>query len=147
MNERLYTVDEIAAILELHPRTVRRFIKEGKLTARKIGKQWRIPRSALDSLVEFDQTPPETNPPKRSAVAIKVSAVVDIPVSHQDEAWRISSSVLAVTNGKGPEYGEVRYDYLFLEAEKTARFMFWGDARFIGNMLVLLDGITREKRA
>lgn len=45
--ERLYTVTEIAKILHLHPETVRRFIKSGRMEALKHGREWIITHSML----------------------------------------------------------------------------------------------------
>jgi excisionase family DNA binding protein len=44
-----YSVDEVAKLLGFHPDTVRLWCREGKLPgARKFGRDWRIPRSALE---------------------------------------------------------------------------------------------------
>jgi excisionase family DNA binding protein len=45
--ERLYLVHEIAEILHLHPVTVRRFIREKRLPAVKLGRDWRISQGML----------------------------------------------------------------------------------------------------
>lgn len=45
--ERRYTVDEVAAILQVHAQTVRRWLREGTLYGEKYGRNWRIPASAL----------------------------------------------------------------------------------------------------
>jgi len=42
--EKLYTVDEVAAQLKVHPRTIRRKIRSGEISALKVGKQYRIRR-------------------------------------------------------------------------------------------------------
>jgi excisionase family DNA binding protein len=42
------TIDEIAANLKLHPLTVRKLAREGVISARKIGRQWRIDRAELE---------------------------------------------------------------------------------------------------
>lgn len=39
---KLYTVKEVAEILDLHVETVRRHIKQGDLKAAKIGRAYRI---------------------------------------------------------------------------------------------------------
>ena len=43
----MYTVQELAEILSLHPKTVQRFIREGKLKATKIGREWRVQKEDL----------------------------------------------------------------------------------------------------
>ena len=45
-----YSIDETAQILEVHPNTIRKLIKAGKLPAEQLGRQWRIPKTAFKSL-------------------------------------------------------------------------------------------------
>jgi len=75
----------------------------------------------------------------RKAEKIQVSAVVDICVTNDEEATRISNSVLAAVMAKGPEYGVVRYESVHLKDEKKARLLLWGDAAFIGNLLITVQ--------
>lgn len=46
-NEKHYTRNEIAKILSVNPMTVYREIRRGKLRAIRVGKDYRIPESAL----------------------------------------------------------------------------------------------------
>ena len=46
--EPLMTLEDIAAYLQLHLRTVNRLAKEGELPVMKIGRVWRIKREVLD---------------------------------------------------------------------------------------------------
>ena len=39
------TVNQVAELLQVEPRTIRRNIEFGEVPARKIGRVWRIPRS------------------------------------------------------------------------------------------------------
>lgn len=48
----LLTVKEVAKELKLHPVTVRRYIREGKIAASLFGRVWRIQEQALDELLE-----------------------------------------------------------------------------------------------
>lgn len=53
-----YTIDEFAQKLDVHPNTVRRSIKNGKLCAFKFGTNkkasYRIPHSEIDRIMMFD---------------------------------------------------------------------------------------------
>ena len=43
-----YTVDEVAEALKLHPYTIRRLSREGKIPAFKFGGQWRFRKDEID---------------------------------------------------------------------------------------------------
>ncbi len=45
----LLTCEEAAAYLRVHPRTVGRLLKEGRLPGVKVGRQWRLRRADLDA--------------------------------------------------------------------------------------------------
>ena len=45
---KTYTVEEIAKALKLHPYTIRRLCREGKVPAFKFGGQWRFKKEQID---------------------------------------------------------------------------------------------------
>jgi excisionase family DNA binding protein len=49
MSEEVYTVEQFAERLKLHPKTVLRFIKDGRLRAVKVGKSYRILRTEMEA--------------------------------------------------------------------------------------------------
>jgi excisionase family DNA binding protein len=52
MADDILTVDQAAAVLQLHPYTVRKMLREGTLPGRKLGaKEWRVSRQALDDFM------------------------------------------------------------------------------------------------
>jgi excisionase family DNA binding protein len=54
MQERILTPEQVAQILQVHPFTVLKFIKQGKLHASKLGRVYRIRESDLEGFL--DQT-------------------------------------------------------------------------------------------
>lgn len=52
MEETLFSVRQVGILLKVHPLTVRRYIKEGKLKAIRIAGNIRIPQSYLDNFSE-----------------------------------------------------------------------------------------------
>jgi excisionase family DNA binding protein len=156
-DSNIFTVDQVAARLDLHPKTVRRFIREGKLKACKIGKQWRINERDLRDLLGDHQTAgPEADEDKAVEVPInrecetanlkiQVSAVVDIWVADTEEAVRISNTLFAVMNCKDPSYGDSRCNHIFYKDESKARYLLWGSPRFIGNILECIAVVAGDK--
>jgi excisionase family DNA binding protein len=45
-----YTVEEVATSLKLHPYTVRRLCREGKIPCFKFGGQWRFRKDEIEYL-------------------------------------------------------------------------------------------------
>ena len=51
-NEQYYTIEEVSKMLKVAYLTVYRWIQDGKLTAFKAGKQYRIEKSDLQSFMK-----------------------------------------------------------------------------------------------
>lgn len=49
--DRLFTIPEVAAVVQVSEKTVRRWIAAGELPAAKLGNQWRIRPRDLDEFV------------------------------------------------------------------------------------------------
>ncbi len=160
MAEELLGVDEVARILGLHPKTVRRLIHDGRLKAGRVGRQWRIARRDLDLLSAAGAQgiggPQRVSGraanslPQRTAgsgehPSISVSAVVNVESMGAEEALRLSNTVLAVLMSEDPDRGPTRYDHIYYPEEKRARYIFWGSPLFVGRMLTLLSQISDRK--
>ena len=48
----MMTIDQVAEYLNLHPLTVRRLARDGKIPAFKVGRQWRVKRKLLEQWIE-----------------------------------------------------------------------------------------------
>ena len=46
-----YTTQQVADILQLKPKTIREYIKQGKIRAYKIGKSWRVTEEDLKEFI------------------------------------------------------------------------------------------------
>ncbi len=136
MEETYYSVDDVSTMLGIHPKTVRRYITEGKLRAAKLGKQYRISGHDLSVFMEAHGG---TAPPQ--PVRIDVSAVVDI-TAERDRADRISASVLAAANAKDPSYGQSTINVQ--QNGDRLRIMLWGTAKFIAVILECLEAMANN---
>lgn len=58
LEKEFYTIKEFAIILDVHPNTIRRSIKSGRISAVKVGNKfrpvYRISRSEIARMAEFD---------------------------------------------------------------------------------------------
>ena len=46
--ENIFTAEEVAEYLRIHPYTVRRLVRTGKLPGFKVGGQWRFRKDDID---------------------------------------------------------------------------------------------------
>ena len=137
MTKDYYTVEQISEMLNIHPKTIQRYIREGKLHAAKIGKSWRISGHDLSVFIESEGNNgfSENRPPLKTIA----SSVVDINVEGKQDAIRIMNTLTASMNTKPPEYGQSSMQTQYIERENMVRITLWGDIRF---MAVMMDTIV-----
>lgn len=93
MEKQLYSAEEVAEQLGLHVRTVRGYVRDGRLRAVRIGKQYRISRADLEAFVGA----PVVDPPEvRRQRYVDVSSVVEIDAVDPGLAYRLATLATAV---------------------------------------------------
>ena len=145
MSDKFYSVESIAQMLGIHPKTVRRYITEGKLRAAKVGKQYRVTGHDLSLFVENYSPDPNANSENtNSPETLTVSAVADINVRDRDEADKISSMLLAVMNTQDPLLNRTSLNVRQYEGSHQLRVMLWGNARFVIQMLECIEALSER---
>ena len=56
MTEKILTTEQVANILQVHPFTILKFIKQGKLKGMKLGRVYRIKESDVEAFIEERMT-------------------------------------------------------------------------------------------
>ncbi len=85
-------MEEVAEQLGLHVRTVRGYVRDGRLRAVRIGRQYRVAREDLEAFVGSPVTdPPET----RRHRQVEVSSIVEIDAVSPELAHRVSTLLTA----------------------------------------------------
>lgn len=56
MVDKLYTTEQVAKLLQIHPLTVLKYIKAGRLKAVKLGRVYRVTETALQKFLEDEMT-------------------------------------------------------------------------------------------
>lgn len=140
MND-FYTVDQISSLLNMHPKTIQRYIREGKLRATKIGKGWRIAGHDLSAFTEsakHDGIISES----RAVRQVVASSVIDIVPDGKGDAIRIMNTLTASMNAKPSEFGQSSMQFQYLERDNTIRVTLWGKLRFIATMMDTIAMLT-----
>lgn len=92
----LYSVEQVADRLGLHVKTVRGYVREGRLKAVRIGKQYRISRQDLEALTGRPEPPSE---PVRRTRHVEVSSIVEIDAISPETANRLTTSLMGGAQG------------------------------------------------
>lgn len=95
MEENLYTVEQAAEYLKLHPKTVLRLIREERVRATRIGKSYRIARGDLEA---FAGVPERAMPRSSGARATSIVEIGDLPV---EQSSRITTALQATLMAGG----------------------------------------------
>ena len=138
MQETYYTVEQIARMLQMHPKTVQRYIREGKLRAIKVGKGWRIGGHDLSVFTEGEATERGETP---TAV---VSCVADVFAADKTAAIRIVNTLTAGLNSKPYGYGQCSMQTQYIQEEQKLRVTLYGGARVTAAMLDAIAMLTEE---
>ncbi len=147
MAEKYYAVEQISEMLKIHPKTIQRYIREGKLRANKIGKSWRVSGHDLSVFVENEESADgsdDRNKKLPMEERFKASAVVDILVADTDEAIRIIDLLTGALNSKPPEYGHSSMHSQHIIEEKKIRITLWGGIRFMEVMMHFISALAEN---
>lgn len=160
-----YTVDEIAEVLEVSIKTIRRYIYSGKIGASKIGGQWRINQSQLDDYIKSTSSEHVCSNTHSSQVSqddfcvfmdtdyfnsedkLQLCTIVDYYVESTDEIMHMSTIISKVVTEDGVNGGKAQFNYVYDQALNRARFVLWGSATFITKVTKLLQSFEGGSNA
>ena len=139
--EELCTVHFAAEQLKLHRKTVLRFIREGRLPAKRVGKSYRIKRSDLAALGGL---PAQADVPAEQP---SMTSIVDVPgVSAQlAKKWQatINDSLHARPHGAAP----IRADVVYEPERSHLKIIVMGTASETVHLLSLIRVWLEQLRA
>ncbi len=138
MPNELYTVEQVADLLNLHVRTVRSYVREGKLKAVRIGKQYRIVREDLEAMTGRPTTPLDRDSVPRHR-HIEVSSIVEIDAISQDLAMRLANMLPAAAKGRPDSDEPLRIESIYNEERARLKVIIAGS---IASTTALLHGIN-----
>jgi excisionase family DNA binding protein len=135
--EPLFSLDEVAERLGLQVRTVRSYVRAGRLKAVRIGKQYRVAREDLESI---------TGPRAwRASIAIhrraEISSVVQADAVSQETADRIGNHLLAAANAPRDDGSTLRIETIYDRAHAQIKVIVIGSLGATTPIFNLLSAI------
>ncbi|KAF1005180.1 MAG: hypothetical protein GAK28_03430 [Luteibacter sp.] len=114
-----HTVEDVATRLGLHPRTVHRMIREGRLRATRIGKSYRILPADLDAFAGVEPTDVPPMPPR-------ATSIVDVPGIDAVAADRLVTATQGLWLSRGQGDGAMQFTATYDAPYRQLRFVVIG---------------------
>jgi excisionase family DNA binding protein len=139
----LYSVEQVAERLGLHVKTVRNYVRDGRLKAVRIGKQYRIAAEDLAALTG-GPVPAVPREDARRTRHVEVSTVVAVDAVSRHDADRVTTLVTAAISG--PRDGEpIRVQAAYDAERARLRVMLLGGPQDTAELLRLIDAILEPR--
>jgi excisionase family DNA binding protein len=140
MSGPFLTVAEAAERLKLHERTVLRFIRDGRLRASKVGKQYRILPSDLAALAGGEPSA------GRGAEPARATSIVDVPDVDADLARRLAILLPSVRAGASAAGELMNIDLAYDPARRHLKIVLVGSPAETAAMLGLISTWLQQSR-
>jgi excisionase family DNA binding protein len=151
MADNMYSAEEAAQLLGLKVRTVRNYVREGRLPGVRIGKQYRIARADLEAFTAgastqeaFSGAQGVPGPSKSTEVVAEVSSVVQIDGIDPSARDRLERTLAAATVGGGEDLETLRVEPLYDEERRRLKLIIVGSVSQTAELLRIVDALTRR---
>lgn len=141
MSHKLYAVEEVAERLGLHVRTVRAYIREGRLKATRIGKAYRISHGDL-----ADFLGPAAAGLAPGGTHAEVSGIVEVEGLDPDGAMGLTNLIVAAANTGSGQSRPLRVETLYDVERARLKVIVVGGLNDSADLLKLIAVWTEQKR-
>lgn len=144
-NTSLLRVEEVAQTLGLHVRTVRRYLREGRLKGFKVGKSYRIASQDLAALTGQPAGTalalPATAVPRRRH--IETSILVQVDAIDRDGAIRVMNALGGAAKGRDKHSDiPLRVNTVYDETRARLKVMATGSLATATGLLQLMEALS-----
>ncbi|BDH09543.1 helix-turn-helix domain-containing protein [Streptomyces hygroscopicus] len=140
MNERFYSVEQVAERLGLHVRTIRTYVRDGRLPAVRIGKQYRIAHEDLEAFTgrPVPASPDETAGQQRHS---EVSSIVEIDAISAETADRVTTLLMGAAANPRPEDEPLRIETAYDAERARMKIIVLGGLGVTARLLDYIEGV------
>ena len=140
MSEMFHTVERVAERLAVHPKTVLRFIRDGRLRATRIGKAWRILASDLDA---FAGVPAQV---AKAREPVRVTAIAELEDVSMDLSRRLATALQALVLAPRDRSRPIRLDTVYDPERSHLKVVIVAEAIDAATLLQSLHGFAEAFR-
>jgi excisionase family DNA binding protein len=137
----MLSVDQVAAQLGLHVRTVRAYLRSGRLKGTRIGKQYRIAREDLGQLTG-------RGGPLEPVVRhrhVDVSSIVQVDAISPESVDRVTNMMMAAAKAPREEEHPLRIDTTYDNERARLKVFISGSPETTISLLRLVNTLVEKK--
>jgi len=142
--KEIYSPQEVAEMLDVHVKTVRRYLSNGTIIGNKIGGCWKISTEEIEKQIN-KRIPNEFSMINKKIVKgegnIRRCLIIEIDVLSQTEANSYAQVLLSIISSN--KYTECNFKYHF--DKKVAKFIINGASEYLSKMLIAIEEIERNE--
>ncbi|MEK2472466.1 MULTISPECIES: helix-turn-helix domain-containing protein [Streptomyces] len=140
MSDRFYSVEQVAEHLGLHVRTVRNYVRDGRLPAVRIGKQYRIAHEDLETFTGRPVPAPDHGTAVRQRHT-EVSSIVEIEDIDSRTVDRLTSLLMTAAAGRGPGERPLRIETVHDRDRARLKVIVLGGVADTARLLDYMEGV------
>ena len=133
----MYSVEQVADRLGLHVRTVRNYVREGRLKAVRIGKQYRIAAEDLAAMTGRPLSSLEAEPVRRQR-HVEVSSIVEIDAVSPESSNRVTTLLTSAANSGRSGDEPLRIESIYAPDRARLKVILVGGLENTASMLHLI---------
>jgi excisionase family DNA binding protein len=134
---RMYSLDQVAERLGLHVRTVRAYVRTGRMKAIRIGKQYRVAREELEAIVGASNLPEAVSRRRRA----EASSVVQMDAVTENMALRVADHLRGVVKRPRDDDSALRVETIYDVGHAHLKVIVIGSLSAAANIFALLGAI------
>ncbi|WP_182909410.1 helix-turn-helix domain-containing protein [Microbispora sp. H13382] len=141
MPQQPYSVEQVANLLGLHVKTVRNYVRDGRLKAVRIGKQYRIAREDLET---FMGHPAESSVTETARRHVEASSIVQIDAIAPDEMTTLGNMLMAAAASRSPADRPLRVETVYDEERASLKIIIVGGVADTAEVFRLVTTLVEE---
>ena len=142
MTSSLYSAEQVAEMLNLHVKTVRRYVRDGRLKAKRIGKEYRITRADLEAFAGEVRPAEKEVPRTRHVIA---SSIVDVDAISTRESDRVTTMIMASLNSRKGDEDFPRVDTIYYPERARLRVTITASLVLTCELIQMIDVLLKDQ--
>ena len=143
MSQELYSVEQVADRLGLHVRTVRNYVREGRLKAVRIGKQYRIAGEDLAAMTGRPASAFDREPVGRQR-HVEVSSIVEIDAISPELVSRVTNLLMGAANGRRAGDEPLRIETIYNEERAHLKIILVGGMETNASLFKVIKAVLES---